>query len=116
MSTQLDIFTHARASDPPTSRAAAQSLDLNARCRAALAAAFRLRLRQANFTDSELAAEVGDDRNIVARRRGDLVEQGLVEPAYCEFEQVTRLGPRGRHEQCWVLTELGYTRGAEVGQ
>lgn len=114
MSTQLDLLTHARETDPATSKAAAAALNIKESCRPVLAAAYRLRLRQANFTDSELAAAVGDDRNIVARRRCDLVTFGLVEPAYFGFEQITRMGPRGRFEQCWVLTELGYVRGAEA--
>lgn len=111
---QLDIFTHARASDPPGSRLAAAALDLNKRQAETLAAIWRMRLSKPTFTDSDVAEAMGEDRNIASRRRGDLVEHGYVEAVLRDGEQEMVTGRRGRPNGLWMLTELGYVRGAEV--
>lgn len=111
--TQLD-FDHYRASDPSTSQAAAQAVDINRKCREVLAVIWRHRHSSPWFTDGDLAAWCEEDRNIVARRRGDLVTRGIVEPVYHEGFHSERLDQRGRMAKLWTLTEFGYVRGAEV--
>lgn len=101
---QLD-FSHVRASDPATSRQAAEQVNINARCAEILKAARAFTLYvDSTFTDGELAAYVNDDRNIVARRRLDLLERGLVEAVWKDGEQETRRGRRGRDELVWRVT------------
>jgi hypothetical protein len=102
---QLDL--NYRSSDPPTSRAAGEAVDLNARCREVLEAARQFTLIvDSTFTDGELAAFIGEDRNIVARRRLDLLERRLVEPVYADERgvQAQRAGRRGRMELVWRVT------------
>lgn len=113
---QEDLFSHSRASDPSTSRDAASQVDLNARCAFFLAAIYRMRLSKPTFTDTDIAEATGEERGICARRRKDLVNRGLVEPVWLNGEQETRMGSRGRLVEVWMLTELGYVRGAEVSQ
>lgn len=105
--TQLDIFTHVRATDPSTSRRAAESVNVSKSCRRLLAALHANRMT--TFTDGELAALVIDDRSIVARRRKDMEEAGLVEGVIASEhgEQLERLGLRGRFELVWCLTPEG---------
>lgn len=101
---QLDLY--ARQSDPVTSREAARLVDLNKRCAEVLTAARRFQQEcLSTFTDGELADFMGEDRNIVARRRKDLVERGKVEPVYASErgDQLQRLGRRGRFELVWMV-------------
>lgn len=101
---QMDLFSHSRASDPSTSRDAASQVDLNRRCAEVAEAARQYTLLvDSTFTDGELAAFMGEDRSIVARRRLDLLERGLVEPVYVDErgEQAQRAGRRGRMELVW---------------
>lgn len=110
---QLD-FSHYRATDGPTSRAAAQALDLNKRCEELLRAIYRMRVSKPTFTDGDLADFTGEDRGICARRRLDLQERGYVEAVLLNGEHEQRIGRRRRPEYVFMLTEFGYLRGAEV--
>lgn len=111
---QLDLLTHARDTDPPGSHAAAAALNLTARCTEALAAIWNMRLSKPTFTDTDLAEAMNEDRNIAARRRGDLEERGLVEPVLLNGAQEMVQGKRGRPNGLWMLTEYGYVKGAEL--
>lgn len=105
---QMDLFSHSRASDPSTSRDAASQVDLNARCAELLTAVRQFVVYvDGTFTDGELAAYLGEDRNIVARRRGDLTELGLVEAVLRDGQPDARKGRRGRPEMLWMLTPQG---------
>lgn len=108
MPEQLDLLTHARDTDPWTSHAAAEQVNVNARCREVLAAIYAMRLSHPTFTDGELADFLNGERSVLARRRKDLCEQGLVEPVWRDGEYETRMGRRGRHEAVWRLSELGW--------
>ena len=71
----------ARATDPSTSKAAAEAVDLNKRCAEVLTWVEFITLglpTDGTFTDGELARKMSEDRNIVARRRKDLTDLGLV--------------------------------------
>lgn len=109
---QLDF--HYRSSDPATSRAAGEAVDLNARCRECLDAIYRMRFSNPTFTDGELADFTNGERSVLARRRKDLVDRGLVEPVWLDGEYETRLGRRGRYEAVWRLSELGWLRAQVV--
>lgn len=114
MSVQLDIF-HARESDPETSKAAARAVNIKKSCDAVLAALWRRRTDFQTFTDGDLAALMHDERSIVARRRGDLVElYGFAEPCLRDGEQETRPGRRGRFEAVWLLTPEGWARAEQA--
>lgn len=104
---QLD-FSHVRPSDPITSKLAAERVDLNARCREVLSAIFAMRHVHSTFTDGELADWLNGERSVLARRRKDLCERGLVEPVWLDGQYETRLGRRGRQEAVWRLSELGW--------
>lgn len=108
MSEQLDLLTHARDTDPWTSHAAAQAVDLNKQCRIVLDAIYAMRFTNSTFTDGELADHIGEERGIVARRRKDLGNRGLVEPVWFGMEQEARVGRRGRSELVWRLSEAGW--------
>lgn len=109
--TQLDL--HARAGDPVTSKQAAAAVNLNKRCAEVLAALSRYQLDA--FTDSDLAQLTSEDRNIVARRRKDLVDIGLVAPAFGADGTQDRVpGPRGRWELLWMLTDAGRRAAARL--
>lgn len=109
-----DPGTRVRGSDPDTSRQAALAVDLNARCREVLMAGW-LVFDHSNFTDGELAGAVHEDRNIVARRRKDLVDAGLVAPQSIDAgDQMARTGQRGRNELVWVFTEAGRLKAEEL--
>lgn len=122
-----------RMADPPTSADADRLVDRNERCRELLEAIVRnVRGRPETdgvdgrwFTDGDLAEWVGEERNIVARRRGDLVDVGLVEGvrAICDepdcecknrFIQRKKVGRRNRFEDLWRLTQDGARRGLEL--
>jgi DNA-binding MarR family transcriptional regulator len=93
-----------RASDPVTSREAAASIDVKASSWPVLAAAAMLGV----FHDEQLAARTKQDRNIVARRRKDLEEQGYVERRTDRFGvPVTAIGGRGRSVMVFEITPAG---------
>lgn len=116
MNDQLDIWRHVRTTDPTTSRDAFLSVDLNKRCSEVLVGALDGFGTSGTFTDGLLAAFLRDDRNIVARRRKDLVDLGLVEPVYRDGEQDQMLGRRGRMELLWMLTPAGVGRAMALHQ
>jgi hypothetical protein len=91
-----------RATDPVTSREAAGSVaPLDWRV---LAAAVRLGF----FHDAMLAELVGNDRNVVARRRLDLEELGFVERHADRWgKPSTAVGPKGRPVLVFTVTEKG---------
>jgi len=91
-----------RATDPVTSREAAGSVaPLDWRV---LAAAVRLEF----FHDAMLAELVGNDRNVVARRRLDLENMGLVERHMDRWgKPTTAVGPKGRPVLVFTVTEKG---------
>lgn len=105
----------ARRSDPETSHEAA-------RLKSGTGIASRLMQIQANtveffptymvvtnFHDSDLAGWCDEERGIVARDRGLLVEAGYVEPARDGVlaKQLTTMGPRGRNVLLWRITRTG---------
>lgn len=98
---------HARAGDPRTSQEAAAAVDISARCAEVVRAIwYPSKLR--DFTDGELAARLPDmDRNVVARRRKDLEDLGIVIPVF-EWKdggavQRSRTGVKGRPELVWTM-------------
>lgn len=107
---QPSLFGHYRSTDPATSRQGPH--DLNRACARVLSVIREAFGPEQDFTDGELARRVGDDRNIVARRRKDLVERGHVEQVgrwtADGWVPETRMGRRGRHEEVWQLTLRGY--------
>ena len=110
MNDQLDIWRHVRSTDPQTSRDAFLSVDLNKRCREVLVGILDGFGYAGTFTDGLLADFLSDDRNIVARRRKDLLDLGLVEPVYRDGQQERMTGRRGRDELVWMLTPSGADR------
>lgn len=101
-----------RRSDPQTSHEAAPDHDGRATVRSqVLAAAVELIV----FSDSELTDKLNQtlpvpmDRSRVARRRKDLCEAGLVEPYHRPSggPQVKTLGPEGRRQLLWRITQEG---------
>lgn len=114
MTEQLNLLTHARNTDPSTSHRAATAVDINRKCREVLGVLWSHRFSSPCFTDGDLASWCQDDRNIVARRRGDLQAMGLVEPVYDAGEHAERLDGRGRMAKLWTISEYGYAVAAEV--
>ena len=110
MSGQLDIFGYARSTDPATSKQGPHNLTRS--CRRVLAVIRDSFGVNATFTDGDLAIRCHEDRNIVARRRKDLVDLGLVEAVGVwtqdGWEPTTRMGRRGRMEEVWKLSHEGF--------
>ena len=106
MTGQLDMFGHYRATDPATSRQGPHNLTRS--CRRVLAVIRDSFGVNATFTDGDLAIRCHEDRNIVARRRKDLLDLGMVEAVgvWTEngWQPTTRMGRRGRQEEVWRLT------------
>lgn len=119
---QQDLFGHARSTDPRTSRQGPH--DISAACRRVLDVIAYHYGPERTFTDGDLAAKVGEERGIVARRRKDLTDGvrnskgevvhpgGFVEPVgrwtEGEFVQEERVGRRGRSEAVWRMTHAGF--------
>lgn len=108
-----DLGPRSRATDPPTSRQAAEQLDhrtVGARCRRYL-----LVIRQAGddgATRDEVARAVGargaEDRAL-SRRLTDLAQARLVEDS-----GRTRLSESARRQVVWVVTPAGRLEAARV--
>lgn len=110
MTGQLGLFGHYRNTDPATSRQG--PVNLTKSCQRVLNVIRDSFGVNATFTDGDLAIRCRDDRNIVARRRKDLVDLGFVEPVgmWTEdgWQATTRMGRRGRQEEVWRLTLSGF--------
>jgi hypothetical protein len=123
----------ARLSDPLTSADADRLVDRNERCRELLVAIAKNVVGRAAvdgvdgryFTDGDLAEWVGEERNIVARRRCDLADVGLVEAVratcndeacdcHTKFIPKKRLGRRNRFEELHRLTAEGAARALRL--
>lgn len=99
---------HSRQVDPHTSQEAGARVDLNKRCTEVLICISQQ--LSSPFTDGDIAKAMFEDRNIVARRRKDLTDAGLVDPWFggsFHVGQQSRLGARGRHELLWCLNSEG---------
>lgn len=111
MTEQDTLFGHHyRGTDPATSRQG--PVNLTKSCQRILGVIRDSFGVNATFTDGDLAIRARDDRNIVARRRKDLVDLGLVEPVGVwtseGWEPTTRMGRRGRQEEVWRLSAEGW--------
>lgn len=105
-------MSHARRSDPLTSHLAAMGVDLNARCAEVLFVIWdRL---SSPFSDGDIAAAMSEDRNIAARRRGDLTALGYIKPYMKDGEQQMKAGRRGRPEMLWLLTAKGMDEASRL--
>lgn len=125
---QLDVFggsvplasaPRSRLSDPDTSVQAGKAVDLNKRCAEVLINILGLvgLAGDRPFTDGALARHMLEDRNIVARRRKDLADLGLVEAVRNEHgEQIQQMGRRRRFEFVWQLTDRGRTLASTLTQ
>lgn len=108
MNDQLDLLTHARDTDPYTSHIAASMVNINARCKEVLEAARQFSFHvDSIFTDGDLADFMAGERSVIARRRKDLTDRGLVEAVLRDGQQESRMGRRGRPEVLWMLTPAG---------
>lgn len=101
---QLDLFTipadpMARAKDPATSKAAARTVDTNARETECVEALRRLVCASDCHDIQRVLAEYGiqRDRNCIARRLTSLERKGLVR------RSGVKQGPRGAHTTLWRL-------------
>lgn len=99
---QLDMFerSHARRTDPATSRQAARSMALASE---AQRKAVYWALVQAGrpVTADEIAVRAGLDKVQVCRRLPELERDGMAEPT-----DETRPTPSGRAARCWRLREV----------
>lgn len=98
---------HARNSDPATSHEAARALDIKTRCAEVLYAIW-YPYKLWDFTDGELAARIPTmERAVVARRRKDLENLGIVIPKFQwvkgAAKQMSRTGVAGRSELVWTI-------------
>lgn len=109
----FDVSGHVRASDPPTSHAAAQSIEpvLGSQCLRVLQAVVQLEARTERTTVGVTAYEAllllsfdgkGWQQSVIARRLTDLREKGCVRDS-----GVTRPGGSGRQLIAWTATDKG---------
>jgi predicted ArsR family transcriptional regulator len=95
------LFDHVRATDPPTSVAAAASLDAATLGRQKARVLDAVRTFGGRATREQVAQLLGHDRSCISRRITDLVRDGLLEDS-----GDTARGGSGRAQTVWMLREV----------
>ena len=91
-----------RASDPATSRKAAESLDPDTLAREQRRVLRAIVMHEGRAIRDQIASHLSADRSCVSRRITDLCAAGLVEDS-----GTTRPGVSGRQQTEWALTDKG---------
>lgn len=104
----LDDLPAARTTDPPTSHAAARSLDPRRVGRQVQDVVLVVANSPSGAICAEIAERLGRDRGCVARRCTDAVRHG-----YLRVDG-TRPGPSGREQMNFRATALGQTIAARA--
>lgn len=107
---------HARRTDPITSQEAGARVHPRSAMRVLRVIQVATTAYEGDlpFTDGMLAGWCDDERNIVARRRKDLVDLGFVQQVVSFTGPLYQMGPRGRNELLWCLTVDGWAHNTGI--